>query len=187
MLFFLVRNYSATIVTRTSAATSEAPNKRPGSSAVSLAGPHTKIKEQIKEMMAIQDELNCQLNPDWKKQGWNFKLAANVEMVEALDHYGWKWWKHQAPDIDQVKMEMADILHFLLSELSIEGFEDNAFNEILDSENGIESFNFLRDAKLFMHLVTAKYSLLYLLKCCSSIGMSIEELRHLYLGKAILN
>ena len=38
--------------------------------------------EQIKEMMKIQDELNSQLNPEWKKEGWNFKLAANVEMSD---------------------------------------------------------------------------------------------------------
>ena len=72
--------------------------------------------EQIKEMMDIQNELNCQLNPDWRYKGWNFRLAANVEMVEAIEHYGWKWWKHQEADINQVKMEMVDIFHFLLSE-----------------------------------------------------------------------
>ena len=49
------------------------------------------MKEQIKEMMIIQDELNSQLSPDWRYEGWNFTLAANVEMVEAIEHYGWKW------------------------------------------------------------------------------------------------
>ena len=82
------------------------------------------MKEQIKEMMSIQNELNCQLNPDWQKARWNFLLAANIEMVEAIEHYGWKWWKHQEPDIEQVKMEMADILHFILSEAIAIGYSE---------------------------------------------------------------
>ena len=52
------------------------------------------MKKQIKEMMSIQNELNCQLNPDWKKDSWDFSLASDVEMVEAIEHYGWRWWKH---------------------------------------------------------------------------------------------
>ena len=55
------------------------------------------MKEQIKEMMSIQNELNCQLNPDWRNQGWDFLLAAKIEMAEAIEHYGWKWWKKQEP------------------------------------------------------------------------------------------
>jgi len=30
------------------------------------------MKEQIKEMMIIQDELNSRLNPEWKNEGWDF-------------------------------------------------------------------------------------------------------------------
>ena len=32
-----------------------------------------------------------------------------------LEHYGWKWWKHQQPDLAQVKLEVIDIVHFMLS------------------------------------------------------------------------
>ena len=39
------------------------------------------MEKQIKEMMSIQNELNCQLNPDWEKAGWDFSLAADVELV----------------------------------------------------------------------------------------------------------
>ena len=41
-------------------------------------------------------------------------LQSNMgpECSELLDHYGWKWWKHQATDLDQVKLEIVDIWHF---------------------------------------------------------------------------
>jgi len=34
-----------------------------------------------------------------------------------MDHHGWKWWKKQDPDIEQVKLEIIDIWHFGLSML----------------------------------------------------------------------
>ena len=37
--------------------------------------------------------------------------------VELLDHFGWKWWKLQPGDLDQVRLELVDIWHFGLSDL----------------------------------------------------------------------
>ena len=37
-----------------------------------------------------------------------------------MDHYGWKWWKKQSPDTEQVKLELVDIWHFGLSQLILE-------------------------------------------------------------------
>lgn len=149
-----------------------------------------KLIEQIKEMMLIQDELNSQLSPKWEKEGWNFKLAANVEMVEAIEHYGWKWWKHREPDINQVRMEMADIFHFLLSEAVM----DNTSARLIAGEFNCVSRakkqtrnDFLFSAGEFIAVDYLFGKIYHFFRCMRSINMSFEDLRNLYLGKAILN
>ena len=145
--------------------------------------------EQIKEMMDIQNELNSQLNADWKNANWNFSLAARIEMMEAVEHYGWKWWKHQKPDINQVKMEMADIWHFLLSELIVQNANLNPILcefEYL-SMREFEPSEFVDAASDFVSGVEIELKFYHFFKCLKVINMSFEELRLLYLGKAILN
>ena len=71
---------------------------------------------QLTTMFRMQHELNLAINPDWlddETQDWY--CAAVVEGAEMIDHYGWKWWKHQTPDIAQVQLELVDIWHFLMS------------------------------------------------------------------------
>ena len=149
-----------------------------------------KLIEQIEEMMSIQDELNSQLSPEWKKEGWNFKLAANVEMVEGIEHYGWKWWKHQEPDINQVKMEMADIWHFLLSEAVMDGA---GARQIACELNCVPSAkkqarnDFLFSAGEFIAVGYLIGKIYHFFRCMSCIDMHFDELRQLYLGKSILN
>ena len=148
-----------------------------------------KLIEQIKEMMSIQDELNSRLNPEWKKEGWNFKLAANVEMVEAIDHYGWKWWKHQEPDIDQVKMEMVDIFHFLLSEAIVFNTDVNRIAAEFNCASNLKLKlnDFLFSAGKFIVVDYSIGKFYYFFRCLHCIDMSFDELRQLYLGKSILN
>lgn len=66
-------------------------------------------------MLALQDKLNRAVNPDWRTAGYPWHRAIMVESVEALDHYGWKWWKKQEPNLAQCRLELVDIWHFMLS------------------------------------------------------------------------
>jgi hypothetical protein len=70
----------------------------------------------LRAMLELQDSMNRKINPDWLSAGYPFLRAVLVEAVEGLDHYGWKWWKLQAPDLAQLRIELVDIWHFLLSE-----------------------------------------------------------------------
>lgn len=72
-------------------------------------------QEQLITMLGLQDKLNTVVNPDWLKAGYPWHRAIMVEGVEALEHYGWKWWKKQEPDLAQARMELVDIWHFILS------------------------------------------------------------------------
>lgn len=71
--------------------------------------------EQLRNMLALQHQLNSKIHPQWHAQKFPWPDAIMVEGTEALDHYGWKWWKQQLPDLPQVRIELVDIWHFALS------------------------------------------------------------------------
>ena len=73
------------------------------------------MKDKILIMLDLQDAMNTKVNNDWVNQNFSWYRAIWVESAELLDHYGWKWWKKQALDTEQVKLELVDIWHFGLS------------------------------------------------------------------------
>lgn len=151
--------------------------------------------EKLKTMLALQDETNQRLHPEWKTQGWDFLLAARMEASEAIDHLGYKWWAPKEPDYDQVRMEVVDIWHFLLSGLASKPTETqppflravaNAFSEkalsgwsedialpdtlswVMAGDDLVESFEAIA-------------------KTMQLLGLSFEQVYKLYIGKAALN
>ena len=83
------------------------------------------MKLQLAIMLDMQDAMNSRVNPDWRGAGNAWYRAIWTECAEMLDHYGWKWWKHQEPDLDQVRLELVDIMHFAMSDYLLRG-DDNA-------------------------------------------------------------
>lgn len=79
------------------------------------------MKQQLLTMLQLQDDMNTKVHPEWRQQGFEWHRAIWVELAEMLDHYGWKWWKHQEPDIEQVHLELIDIFHFGLSARLVSG------------------------------------------------------------------
>jgi dimeric dUTPase (all-alpha-NTP-PPase superfamily) len=76
-------------------------------------------KEQLQTMMTLQEQMNGRVEKDWRQKGYAWSDAILVEAVEAYDHTYWAWWKNagKTPDMDQIKLEIIDIWHFVLSEL----------------------------------------------------------------------
>jgi dimeric dUTPase (all-alpha-NTP-PPase superfamily) len=76
---------------------------------------------QLSIMLTLQNTFNSSLNPDWidfeKQPERDDVLAIICESGESIEHYGFKWWKSQSPDLAQVKMELVDIWHFFMSEM----------------------------------------------------------------------
>lgn len=70
---------------------------------------------QLAAMLELQERMNRKINPAWREAGYEFLRAVLVEAVEALEHYGWKWWKRQDSNLEQLRIELVDIWHFLLS------------------------------------------------------------------------
>jgi len=69
----------------------------------------------LRSMLKLQVDMNRKIDPQWHVAGFPFLRAAFVEAAEALEHYGWKWWKKQTPDMGQLRIELIDIWHFLMS------------------------------------------------------------------------
>ena len=67
-------------------------------------------------MLELQDSMNQKIDPDWISKRHAYLRAVLVEATEALEHYGWKWRKKQSPDMPQLRIELIDIWHFVLSE-----------------------------------------------------------------------
>jgi len=81
----------------------------------------------IEKMMKMQEEINCKIDPEWREARHPWHRAIWMECAELQDHLGWKWWKHQEPDIAQARMEVVDIWHFILSMALQEGM---SFDEV---------------------------------------------------------
>jgi hypothetical protein len=78
----------------------------------------TLTQTKIRSMFVMQNELNYLIDPTWYEGNkCDFNRAAMVELAELMDHYGYKWWKGQAPNADQCKLEVIDIAHFHISNL----------------------------------------------------------------------
>lgn len=75
--------------------------------------------QQVEKLMAAQDWLNCQYSsPDWKMKNHPFLDYVWIEVGELAEHEGQVFhYKKKAPDWEQVKLELVDILHFGLSHL----------------------------------------------------------------------
>ena len=69
----------------------------------------------ILTMLRLQDQMNQKVHPDWVSQNYEWYRAVWIECAELMDHVGYKWWKHQECDMDQVQLEVIDIWHFGLS------------------------------------------------------------------------
>ncbi|MEQ1533210.1 MAG: dUTP diphosphatase [Sideroxydans sp.] len=72
-------------------------------------------ESQLITMLELQDGMNSKVNPEWVAANNNWHRAIQVEGVEAIEHHGWKWWKKQDCDMAQLRMELVDIWHFMLS------------------------------------------------------------------------
>ncbi len=75
------------------------------------------MKGKLLEMLQLQDELNKKINENWReiRTYEDFSRATWIECAELVDSLPWKWWKNQKADMDNVKIEVVDIWHFIMS------------------------------------------------------------------------
>ncbi len=149
------------------------------------------MKQQLQTMLALQDEINTLVNDNWRAQDFAWYRAIWVESAELLDHYGWKWWKKQEPDVDQVKLELVDIWHFGLSLELQQGSPDKVAAHMLEElgtgQRGAGDFRGDLEAFTLNTLASKQFDLVGFAQLLADAEMSFDELYQRYVGKNVLN
>lgn len=75
------------------------------------------LKFIFKQLINFQDNLNVIINPNWKNEitDKQYSIAFLSELNELLECYNWEWWKKKEVNLNNAKVEVIDIFHFLLS------------------------------------------------------------------------
>ena len=71
----------------------------------------------FEKMVKLQHQFNKQVAEDYLDKNFNWNSAIIAESGELLDSLGYKWWKKQEPDMENVKVEAIDLLHFVISDI----------------------------------------------------------------------
>ena len=150
------------------------------------------ISQQIRLMLELQDSMNCKVHPQWRSQGYEWYRAIWVECAELMDHYGWKWWKKQQPDLEQVKLEIIDIWHFGLSYLLVQGTHQGGELACViadDLQHAGQQREFRSALESFTEstLVNRGFSTREFATLMTASGISFAELYVGYIGKNVLN
>lgn len=148
------------------------------------------VQTQIQVMLEMQDAMNTRVHRLWREQQFEWYRAIWVECAELMDHYGWKWWKHQEPDIHQVKLELIDIWHFGLSILLQKDISHPLIFVELEEAFGTAKNNDFRELlERFTEytLVEQDFCIPLFVALLESINMSFDELYCGYVGKNVLN
>jgi dimeric dUTPase (all-alpha-NTP-PPase superfamily) len=149
------------------------------------------VVRMIEDMARLQEAHNREVAEDWRLRGFEYYRAVWVECAELLDHFGWKWWKQQTPDAEQVKLELVDIWHFGLSILLREDVDlaevAERFHARLGEPRPETAFRTDVEALAAHSLQTHGFSVDAFLDCLNAAGMDVLALYRAYMGKNVLN
>jgi len=149
------------------------------------------MKQQIATMLELQDSMNSKVRDDWRKQNFEWYRAIWIECAELLDHHGWKWWKKQQPDVNQIALELVDIWHFGLSLLLLKDQSHEVISEsVIKAFDEVEaSGDFAINLEEFTKntLVTKDFDINGFVGLVKGIGMQFDQLYIAYVGKNVLN
>ena len=149
------------------------------------------MKHQLATMLKLQSEMNTKVHADWQQQNFEWYRAIWIECAELLDHYGWKWWKKQTPDVDQIALELVDIWHFglsilLLSDETVESISDRVISGF-DGQTGTGDFAADLEQFTAATLVNKDFDIGGFARLMNGINMDFETLYVGYVGKNVLN
>lgn len=93
--------------------------------------------DQLQELFRMQEALNERIGvqtrqmSDDQKVAWvlNYCRAMTQELAELTDSVPWKWWaKYQKFDVQNARVEVVDLFHFLISTAQVLGMSaDDVF------------------------------------------------------------
>lgn len=97
--------------------------------------------DQLRELFRMQRSLNERIGvrtdsmSETEQVTWllNYCRAMSQELAELTDSVPWKWWaKYQKIDLQNARVEVVDLFHFLVSAAQVLGMSaDDVFNAYL--------------------------------------------------------
>ena len=172
---------------------------------------------RILEMLKLQQQLNYETNGvNWEngvtKNGKviDWRRCIYLEAGELIESYPWKHWKdiNGTPDYENIKIELVDIWHFIMSEAlrvyrieNLGSIDDIAYMIVnlpqfnkFNSNDKIDNLDIYQEMKVVEDMVGVlfcKKSINELigsfLITSSTLNLRLSELYRLYIGKNILN
>ena len=145
--------------------------------------------EKIERMLAMQEATQQKtIGLDWREKNHDYHRAIYVECIELIDHIGWKWWKHQEPDLDAAKMELVDIWHFILCGLVSYKYPAEAVRLSIERAGAFSNLSPMYCAEsLLLSAVKREDPIEPLFRCLDALGFSFDELYMWYIAKNALN
>jgi hypothetical protein len=150
------------------------------------------MKQALITMLALQDRMNQKVHPQWIAQDYAWFRAIWIECGELVEHYGYKWWKKQVPDLEQVRLEVVDIWHFGLSALFGEGRSLDAIADgiVADLEGYAYDGRGVREATeaVAAHALNHRtISVPRFWDLLHAVELDFDQLFRHYVGKNVLN
>ncbi len=149
------------------------------------------MKSKLLVMLQMQDAMNARVNPNWREADNPWYRAIWTECAEMLDHYGWKWWKHQSPDLPQVQLELVDIMHFAMSDYLLREANVDAVATRIETELSAPTHNNdLRAAIESMAATTIEQKSMCFndfANIMRLVELDFDHLYRMYIGKNVLN
>lgn len=157
---------------------------------------------EIEEMLKLQEGINHRVHPDWRSQNYPWYRATWTECAELLDQFGWKWWKQQDTDWEQVQLELIDIWHFGLSDILQRAEKDMDSKSLFTLANSIaqsyldhptsqdstaEQFRDAIESFATITLTTKQFSLVPFYHLMHLANLPMQVLYVQYVGKNALN
>ncbi len=149
------------------------------------------MQNSFETMLSMQNRMNTKVHPDWIDQHFEWYRALWLECGELIDHYGYKWWKKQNADMEQVRLEIVDIWHFGMSML----FDGREIAEIAaDMTKELESAEIVQcdvlsatEALAADVLSNRRFSIALFWSLLQAAEMDFSDLYEAYVGKNVLN
>ena len=105
-------------------------------------------QDHLAEIFALQKQLNARIGVDTDKiQGnaeeqtkWilNYSRAIQQETAELIDSVPWKWWaKYQKLDVENARVEVVDLMHFVVSAAQVLGMDAEEFFRLYTAKHQV--------------------------------------------------
>jgi dimeric dUTPase (all-alpha-NTP-PPase superfamily) len=150
------------------------------------------MQQALITMLTLQDRMNTKVHPQWIEQRYEWFRAIWIECGELVEHFGYKWWKKQTPDMEQVRLEVIDIWHFGLSALFVDG---KSYAQIAsDISHALEDYRYHAQGVREATEAVAAYALNHhgfsvrlFWDLMHAVELDFDELYSHYVGKNVLN